>query len=81
MQLTMSAQLHRTKLISDPLRREAEQKWAQSDRTAAKRSRRGEAKARARTQRRKTARGQRDEITRLKGKLQRTEDELATRRR
>lgn len=81
MESTMSAKLDRTKLISDPLRREAEQKWARSERTAAKRRRRGRAKARARTKRREIAKEQDDQIRRLKGKLQRTQRELARHRR
>jgi hypothetical protein len=38
-------------------------------------------KARARAKRRETARGQKDEIVRLKGKLERAERELTNQRR
>jgi hypothetical protein len=47
--------------VSAPLRREAEKKWAESDRAHAKRTR----KAKARRRRRETARRQLDEIDRL----------------
>jgi hypothetical protein len=77
----MSARLDKATLISDPLRREAEQKWADSDQTAAKRARRGRARARARTRRQEVAKEQGQEIARLKGKLERTERELAQHRR
>jgi hypothetical protein len=58
-----------TTLISDPLRREAERGWAESERGAAKAKRQRQVKARARTKRRETARRQKDEIAHLKGKL------------
>jgi hypothetical protein len=80
----MGARFDKAKLISDPLRREAEQKWADSDRTAAKRSRQGRAKARAHARRQETARAVKEQVQeteRLKGKLERTERELAHQRR
>jgi hypothetical protein len=67
-------------MVSESLRREAEREWAKSDR-AAKGGRRTPAKAAARGQVPETTRELREEIRRLKAKLERAEHELAQYRR
>lgn len=66
----------KTALASDALRREAELRWAQSERSANHRQRRGQAKSRARAQRRQSDAELKAEIARLTKKLAETEREL-----
>jgi hypothetical protein len=67
-------------MVSESLRREAEREWAKSDR-ATKGGRRAPAKVPARGNVPETTRALRDEIRRLKARLQRAEHELAEYRR
>jgi hypothetical protein len=67
----------KTHLASDPLRREAEQRWAESERSATHRQRRGQAKSRAQAQRRQADRDLRAQVAYLTKKLAETEQQLA----
>jgi hypothetical protein len=62
---------------SDALRREAELRWAESERSATHRRRRGQAKSRARAQRRQTDKELKAQVAYLTKKLADTERELA----
>ena len=68
--------LPRGTLISEPLRREAERAWAESDRVASKGARR----ARARGKRRDVSHGKDVEIARLAGELAIANKELKRQR-
>ena len=67
----------RAGFTSEPLRREAERGWEESDRTAAEGIRRRKNKARAHKLRRQTAREKDELIARLEKKVARLEEELA----
>jgi hypothetical protein len=68
-------------MASDPLRREAEESWAESEQIAVKRQRRGQAKTRARAKRRQSTKEQQDQIARLTDKLKQAERKLVQHRR
>ena len=62
--------------MSKALRKEAEQRWADADRTAAQRQRKGRRKSRARSKRRETVSAHKEEIARLTGELARAKRKL-----
>lgn len=77
---TRAGQRDKTVMASDPLRREAENRWAESEQTAVKRQHRGKAKSRARAKRKESAKQQQDEIARLTEKLEEAEQALSHQR-
>ena len=62
--------------MSKALRKEAEQRWADADRTAAQRERKVQRKSRARSKRRETVSAHKKEIARLSGELARAKRRL-----
>jgi hypothetical protein len=67
--------------VSEPLRAEAERRWADASKTSERRTRRRVAKAKALTRRRDTTDALRKEISGLKAKLRRAEQSLERKRR
>jgi hypothetical protein len=57
--------------VSEPLRQEAERRWAESDQAAVKRTRRTKARVQAHSERRQAARDKDEEIGRLRAELDR----------
>lgn len=64
-------------LASEPLRKEAERRWAEADRVASQGAKRTQARARARAKRGEVAKAKDEEIASLKGKLERAEQAVS----